>query len=192
MARGRKTGGRQKGTRNRATAEARAAAAATGILPLAYMLSVMRDPDADQKRRDAMAMAAAPYLHPKLSAIESKLTPAASEAPAETNNLGRIRCAQRGSQPRSGVAAPPAEGAKDRLGPLCPVRRPLARFVVDAIVVRPAGKAGNAKTDQTTAPDRPGRPPCGRDRATHRHRLLCKSLQLTSGETFPIDATLDR
>ena len=49
MARGRKTGGRQKGTRNRATEEARVAAQATGILPLDYMLSVMRDPDADHK-----------------------------------------------------------------------------------------------------------------------------------------------
>jgi hypothetical protein len=72
MARGRKTGGRQKGTRNRATAEARAAAEATGTLPLDYMLSVMRDANADTKRRDAMAMAAAPYLHPKLSSVEPK------------------------------------------------------------------------------------------------------------------------
>ena len=70
MARGRKTGGRQKGSRNRATEEARAAAEATGILPLDYMLSVMRDANADQKRRDAMAMAAAPYLHSKLSSVE--------------------------------------------------------------------------------------------------------------------------
>ena len=59
MARGRKTGGRQKGARNRATEEARAAAEATGILPLDYMLMVMRDASADHKRRDAMAMAAA-------------------------------------------------------------------------------------------------------------------------------------
>jgi hypothetical protein len=72
MARGRKTGGRQKGVRNRATEEARAAAAATGILPLDYMLGVMRDPGTDDKRRDAMAMAAAPYLHPKLSSVDAK------------------------------------------------------------------------------------------------------------------------
>jgi hypothetical protein len=70
MARGRKTGGRQKGSRNRATAEARAAAEATGILPLDYMLTVMRDPKVESKRRDAMAIAAAPYLHPKLSSVE--------------------------------------------------------------------------------------------------------------------------
>jgi hypothetical protein len=78
MARGRKTGGRQKGARNRATEEARSAAAATGVLPLDYMLSVMRDSAADNKRRDAMAMAAAPYLHPRLTAIDAKLSPAAA------------------------------------------------------------------------------------------------------------------
>jgi hypothetical protein len=73
MAIGRKTGGRKKGSRNRATAEARAVAEATGILPLTYMLDVMRDGNADQKRRDAMAIAAAPYLHAKLSAIDANL-----------------------------------------------------------------------------------------------------------------------
>jgi hypothetical protein len=71
MALGRKTGGRQKGARNRATAEARAAAETTGILPLDYMLSVMRDTNADAKRRDAMAIAAAQYLHPKVSPVEA-------------------------------------------------------------------------------------------------------------------------
>jgi hypothetical protein len=47
MALGRKTGGRQKGAINRATAEARSAAEATGIPPLDYMLSVMRDEKAE-------------------------------------------------------------------------------------------------------------------------------------------------
>jgi hypothetical protein len=37
------------------------------------MLEVMRDAKADQKRRDAMAIAAAPYLHPKLSTVDAKL-----------------------------------------------------------------------------------------------------------------------
>jgi hypothetical protein len=36
------------------------------------MLSVMRDTNAEPKRRDAMAIAAAPYLHPKMSAVEPK------------------------------------------------------------------------------------------------------------------------
>jgi hypothetical protein len=75
MARGRKTGGRQKGTRNRATEDARAAAKATGVLPLDYMLSVMRDTKVDNRRRDTMAMAAAPYLHSKLTTVEAKPLP---------------------------------------------------------------------------------------------------------------------
>jgi hypothetical protein len=55
------------------------APAATGVLPLEYMLSVIRDSAADNKRRDAMAMAAAPYLHPRLTAIDAKLNPAVPE-----------------------------------------------------------------------------------------------------------------
>src|SRR5262249_8907736 len=87
MARGRKTGGRQKGARNRATEEARAAAAATGILPLDYLLSVMRDSAADYKRRDAMAMAAGPFLDPTLSAIDAKLSCVAGDPSAETETM---------------------------------------------------------------------------------------------------------
>ena len=38
-----------------------------GIMPLDYMISVIRDPNATQERRDRMAIAAAPYCHPRLS-----------------------------------------------------------------------------------------------------------------------------
>jgi hypothetical protein len=38
-------------------------------MPLEYMLRVMRDHTADEKRRDAMAQAAAAFIHPKLSSI---------------------------------------------------------------------------------------------------------------------------
>jgi hypothetical protein len=37
------------------------------------MLAVMRDPQVDAKRRDEMAKAAAPYLHPKLCAVEQRV-----------------------------------------------------------------------------------------------------------------------
>jgi hypothetical protein len=30
-----------------------------------YMLRIMRDPTVDEKRRDKMAVAVAPYLHPR-------------------------------------------------------------------------------------------------------------------------------
>jgi hypothetical protein len=69
MATGKKTGGRRKGTPNRRTAKMRAEMAASGELPVDYMLGVMRDPTADLVRRDQMARAVAPYCHPQLQAI---------------------------------------------------------------------------------------------------------------------------
>jgi hypothetical protein len=51
--------GRKRGSVNRATAEARAAAARSGETPLQYMLRVMRDPSASNSRRDDMAVGSA-------------------------------------------------------------------------------------------------------------------------------------
>jgi hypothetical protein len=62
--------GRKKGVPNKITAEVQAAVAMTGETPRDYMLRVMRDPRPDYGRRDEMAKAVAPYIHPKLSAIE--------------------------------------------------------------------------------------------------------------------------
>jgi hypothetical protein len=45
-------------------------AAEQSTTPLEYMLKVLNDPRTDQKRRDAMAIAAAPYLHARLAATE--------------------------------------------------------------------------------------------------------------------------
>jgi len=92
------------------------------------MLAVMRDPNADPKRRDAMAVAAAAYLPPKLSAIDAKLTPAASETSAERPTVLVEFRAQRASQPRSGVAAPPVEGAGDSPSHYAPHTGPLVRI----------------------------------------------------------------
>ena len=77
MARGGKRpgAGRPVGAIQRASKEARAKAAAEGQTPLEYMLGVMRDREADPSRRDDMAKAAAPYLHPKLAAIEHSSDP---------------------------------------------------------------------------------------------------------------------
>ena len=65
-----KTGGRQKGTPNKATAKRESEIAKSGITPLEYMLKVMRDSKADAGRRDDMAKAAAPYVHPKLANMQ--------------------------------------------------------------------------------------------------------------------------
>ena len=48
----------------------KAAIAASGETPLEYMLRIMRDEAAESTRRDDMAKAAAPYLHPRLSSVE--------------------------------------------------------------------------------------------------------------------------
>jgi hypothetical protein len=67
--------GRPKRKANKFDAEVRAKAAEEGILPVEYMLRVMRDKRHSTQRRDAMAVAAAPYLHHKLSSVELKNKP---------------------------------------------------------------------------------------------------------------------
>ena len=69
-----KTGGRQNGVANKRTREIADAAKAQGLTPLEYMLAVLRDETVEPERRDEMAKAAAPYLHPRLAAIEAKLS----------------------------------------------------------------------------------------------------------------------
>lgn len=71
MARGgsRPNSGRPKGAVNRATAKARIEAEKSGILPLDFMLKIMRDERADRAERLDMAKAAAPYVHARLAAV---------------------------------------------------------------------------------------------------------------------------
>jgi hypothetical protein len=68
-----KTGGRQKGAANERTREIADQAAAYGLTPLEYMLSVLRDPTVEPERRDRMAVAAAPFVHPRLASVEAKV-----------------------------------------------------------------------------------------------------------------------
>ena len=42
----------------------------SGLTPLEFMLSVMRDPDADRAERLRAAACAAPFMHAKLMAVE--------------------------------------------------------------------------------------------------------------------------
>ncbi|MRX33207.1 hypothetical protein [Aminobacter sp. MDW-2] len=62
--------GRKRGAPNKASVERQKKVAATGDTPLDYMLKVMRNPKADASRRDDMAKAAAPYVHPKLASMQ--------------------------------------------------------------------------------------------------------------------------
>jgi hypothetical protein len=75
----RKGAGRPKGAATKRTREIADRAAAEGITPLEYMLEVMRAPSEHddpkvQIAREAMrfeaAKAAAPYMHPRLAAVE--------------------------------------------------------------------------------------------------------------------------
>jgi hypothetical protein len=71
VAKGFKTGGRIAGTLNKRTREMLDEIASTGEEPRQYMLRVMRDPEAPAARRDAMAIAAAPYVHSKLAQVDA-------------------------------------------------------------------------------------------------------------------------
>ncbi len=62
--------GRKKGSPNKRTAEITKAVEESGITPLEYMLSVMRDEANDQRERLSAAEKAAPYVHAKLSSVE--------------------------------------------------------------------------------------------------------------------------
>lgn len=62
--------GRKKGVPNKKTAELQQAVEQSGLTPLQYLLRVMRDEASEPKERQACAVAAAPYVHAKLSSIE--------------------------------------------------------------------------------------------------------------------------
>ena len=64
---GRKKGPNKTTLRRRSIAEA---ALENGLTPLDYMLARLRDEKEDPKVRRDMAVAAAPYVHPRLSTVE--------------------------------------------------------------------------------------------------------------------------
>ena len=69
---GERRGGRKKGTPNKNLVAREAEIASSGLTPLDYMLSVLRDPKQDWQRRDEMAKAAAPYCHPRLAQVQAQ------------------------------------------------------------------------------------------------------------------------
>ena len=80
---GERRGGRQKGTKNKASIERAQEIAETGETPLDYMIRVMRDRTVDHDRRDKMAASAAPYVHSKLASVEHS---GKNGGPIETTN----------------------------------------------------------------------------------------------------------
>ena len=69
---GRREGaGRRRGSPNKANIARQAEIAASGLTPLDYILQVMRDEENDLATRLDAAVKAAPYVHPKLAAIDN-------------------------------------------------------------------------------------------------------------------------
>lgn len=62
--------GRPMGAPNKATVEREAAIAESGLTPLEYMLSVLRDETQEAASRMEAAKAAAPYVHPRLNSTD--------------------------------------------------------------------------------------------------------------------------
>ncbi len=62
--------GRPKGSINKTTEARLVASRQSGLMPLDYMLQVLRDETADIRRREWASNAAAPYLHSRLATTE--------------------------------------------------------------------------------------------------------------------------
>lgn len=73
--------GRPKGAETRKTRLIAEAAKAAGLLPLDFMLSVLRDEKATMAMRLDASKAAAQYVHPRLSAVEVSGLSAAQALP---------------------------------------------------------------------------------------------------------------
>ncbi len=64
--------GRKQGQTTKLNEAARKQAAEGGLMPLDYMLQILRDEDKPDDERFEAAKAAAPYVHAKLASVEHK------------------------------------------------------------------------------------------------------------------------
>ncbi len=100
---GERRGGRKPGVPNKRTAETIAKASASGLTPLDYMLSVLRDPEARREERMDAASKAAPYVHARLSAVDHsahmRIEPVISETDVRARFLELVRRAAAARNP---------------------------------------------------------------------------------------------
>lgn len=66
----RKGAGRKKGSMAVRTQEILKAIGDEGVTPLEYMLGVLRDPEQPHSERFRAAIEAAPFMHPRLAAVQ--------------------------------------------------------------------------------------------------------------------------
>ncbi|NIA72285.1 hypothetical protein HBA54_27205 [Pelagibius litoralis] len=64
--------GRNSGGQNQKSSKVAKEAAAKGLTPVEFMLEMLRDADASLENRKWAAQHAAPYVHPRLAAIEQR------------------------------------------------------------------------------------------------------------------------
>lgn len=67
---GTRIGGRKKGTRNKASAAREKQIAESGLTPLDFMLGKLRGKDSTDEDRKWAAEKAAPFVHPRLNAVD--------------------------------------------------------------------------------------------------------------------------
>ena len=126
-----KTGGRKKGTSNRATAAREAAIRESGLSPLDFMLSIMRNEANDIALRFDAAKVAAPYVHPRLASIDpDNRNPKPREISSEDDGHGTIDFRRATLEAIDAAFAEVAEPAEARPLPLpSPEPVPSARVV---------------------------------------------------------------
>ena len=66
--------GRPKGSPNKRTLATNAKFARSGLLPLEFLLSRMRNEKLDEKDRVYAAVSAAPYMHARLTTVDAKIS----------------------------------------------------------------------------------------------------------------------
>ncbi len=84
--------GRRKGSTTTRTREIAEQAFEKGVTPLEFMLSIMRDEAADQPVRLDAAKSCAPYIHPRLAAVQ---VTGKDGAPIEVSDVSDLEVARR-------------------------------------------------------------------------------------------------
>ena len=101
--------GRPKGSKNhRRQVRIPAKTIENGLLPLDYMLAMMRDDQIEPQRRDYMAIQCAPYIHPRLGAVLQASIPGRDMAEEAATAVNIISIPRGGRiDPKTGVVTAP-------------------------------------------------------------------------------------
>src|SRR6476646_4976993 len=90
----------------------------SALMPIEWMLAVLRDPEAEQSRRDQMAVQAAPYLHPRLNAVAT--TNLNGREGDTINNIVQILAVPRGARIDKSGMVTTIEGTAVELSSIAP------------------------------------------------------------------------